>query len=58
MEPLVQSMARVYNEHHGGDPVRQVDLMIMAVQLHPPASESRALPSCELLKHYAISSDR
>jgi hypothetical protein len=56
MEPLVRSLARVYNEHHAADPVRHVDLMIMAVKLHPPASESRALPSCELLKRYDISS--
>jgi hypothetical protein len=58
MEPLVQALAHVYNEHHADDPVRQVDLMVMAVKLHPPASESRALPSCELLKHYGISSGR
>jgi len=54
MGPLVQSLARVYNEHHADDPVREVDLMIMAVQLHPPAGESRAQPSCELLQHYDI----
>ena len=56
MEPLVQALARVYNAHHAGDPVRQVDLMIMAVKLHPSGNESRAQPSCELLQHYDISS--
>ena len=55
---LVDAMARVYNEHHPGDPVQSVDLVLMAVQLHPPASESRAEPSCELLKRYDISSGR
>ena len=57
-ERLARALAKVYNAHHAGDPVRQVDLFVMAVQLHPPASESRAQPSCELLKHYDISSGR
>jgi hypothetical protein len=38
--------------------VRRIDLFVMAVQLHPPAGELRAQPSCELLKHYDISSSR
>jgi hypothetical protein len=58
MEPLIRAMAKVYNAHHAADPVRHVDLMIMAVKLHPSASESRVLPSCELLKRYDISSGR
>jgi len=56
MEHLVKAMARTYNEHHALDPVRHVDLMVMAVKLHPPANESRAQPSCELLKRFDISS--
>jgi hypothetical protein len=57
-ERLVRALAKVYNEHHAGDPVQQVDLFVMAIKLHPPAGESRAQPSCELLKHYDISSGR
>ncbi len=57
-ERLARALAKIYNERHPGDPVRHVDLMLMAVQLHPPANESRAQPSCELLKHYDISSGR
>jgi hypothetical protein len=58
MEPLVRAMAKVYNAHHADDPVHHVDLMVMAIALHPPASESRPLPSCELLKRYDTSSAR
>jgi hypothetical protein len=57
-ERLVHAMAKVYNAHHTGDPVQYVDLMLMAVPLHPPANESRAEPSCELLNSYDISSGR
>jgi hypothetical protein len=57
-EHLARALAKVYNERHAGDPVRRVDLFVMAVQLHPPAGESRAQPSCELLKRYDISSGR
>ncbi|HEV3270976.1 MAG TPA: hypothetical protein VGZ93_02235 [Candidatus Methylacidiphilales bacterium] len=57
-EHLARALAKVYNERHADDPVRQVDLMVMAVKLHPPPGESRAQPSCELLKHYDISSGR
>jgi hypothetical protein len=52
---LALALAKAYNDRHADDPVRQVDLVVLAVQLHPPATESRALPSCELLKHYEIS---
>jgi hypothetical protein len=55
-EHLARAMAKAYNEHHASDPVQRVDLLVMAVQLHPPANESRAQPSCELLKQYDISS--
>jgi hypothetical protein len=57
-EQLVRALAKVYNQQHPDNPVESVDLMLMAVQLHPPAGQSRAEPSCELLKHYEISSDR
>jgi len=56
LDHLARALAKVYNEHHADDPVRQVDLMVCAVQLHPPASEARDQPSCELLQHYDISS--
>jgi hypothetical protein len=55
-EHLARALAKVYNEQHPDDPVWRVDLMRLAVQLHPPPSESRAHPSCELLKRYDISS--
>jgi len=55
-EHLARALAKAYNEHHADDPVRRVELFVVAVKLHPPANESRAQPSCELLKHYDISS--
>jgi hypothetical protein len=55
-EHLARTLAKAYNGHHTGDPVRRVDLMVMAVKLHPSAGESRTQPSCELLKRYDISS--
>jgi len=55
-EKLAHALAQAYNEHHPADPVWRVDLMRLSVQLHPPADESRANPSCELLKRYDISS--
>jgi hypothetical protein len=58
VERLARALAKIYNEHHADDPVRRVDLLVMAIRLHPPAGESRAQPSCELLKHYDISSGR
>jgi hypothetical protein len=56
LDLLAHAMAKTYNEHHPNDPVCRVDLLVMAVQLHPPTEESRALPSCQLLKRYDISS--
>jgi hypothetical protein len=55
-EHLARALAKVYNQQHPDNPVWRVDLMRLAVQLHPPTSESRAKPSCELLKRYDISS--
>ena len=55
-EHLARALAKAYNDHHPDDPVWRVDLMVLAVQLHPPASESRTQPSCELLQRYDISS--
>jgi hypothetical protein len=55
---LIRAMAKIYNEQHADDPVRHVDLMRMAVKLHPSGNESRPQPSCELLKRYDISSAR
>jgi hypothetical protein len=56
MARLVQTLAQAYNQRHANDPVQRIDLMLLAVKLHPSETESRALPSCELLKHYDISS--
>jgi hypothetical protein len=56
MDDLVQALARVYNQIHPSEPVRQVDLMLLAVQLTPSSSEPRHQPSCELLQRYDISS--
>jgi len=56
LEHLVHALAKLYNRHHADDPVRQVDLMVMAVKLHTSPHESRNAPSCELLKRYDISS--
>jgi hypothetical protein len=53
---LAQAMTHEYNLLHPDDPVRQVDLIVKAVQLHPPANESRTEPSCQLLKRYDFSS--
>lgn len=58
MEKLVHALAQAYNANHAADPVRQVDLMLMAVDLHPSSREFRTEPSCELLQRYDISSDR
>jgi hypothetical protein len=52
MTDLVHALAKVYNQQHADDPVRRVDLVRVAVQLHHPVP-----PSCEYLKSYAISSD-
>jgi hypothetical protein len=53
---LALAMAQMYNTLHAADPVRKVDLVEVAVNLHPPAGESRTEPSCELLKSYDVSS--
>jgi len=55
---FIHAMARSYSARHAADPVRSVDLVVMSVQLHPPAAESRAEPSCQLLKRYDFSSGR
>lgn len=58
LEELAYTLAGAYNRLHSDDPVHRVDLVVMALKLHPPASESRAQPSCLLLKRYEISSAR
>jgi hypothetical protein len=55
-DDLAAALAQMYNEHHADDPVRTVDLVQVAVKLHPTAGESRDEPSCELLKSYDVSS--
>ena len=57
-ERLIRVLSKIYNQKHPDDPVQHVDLMVMAVKLHPSSNESRSQPSCELLKRYDISSDR
>lgn len=57
-EHLVHALARIYNQHHADDPIQQVELMAMAVKLHPPGNELRTEPSCEFLQRYDISSGR
>jgi hypothetical protein len=54
MTDLVEALAREYNRLHANDPVRQVDLVEIAVRLHPAGPGER--PSCEILRHYEISS--
>jgi hypothetical protein len=56
IDRLARALAKAYNAHHADDPVWRVDLMELAVQLHPPPSESRAHPSCELIQRYDVSS--
>lgn len=56
IDRLAHVLAKAYNAHHADDPVWRVDLMELAVQLHPPANESRAHPSCELIQRYDVSS--
>jgi hypothetical protein len=55
-DDLALALAQMYNAHHADDPVREVDLVEAAVNLHPPAGETRNEPSCELLKSYDVSS--
>ncbi len=54
LDLLVSALARTYNQQHPADPLREVDLMLMAVKLHPPAGESRQ-PSCEFLQRFDLS---
>ncbi len=54
LDLLVAAMAKTYNSLHPADPLREVDLMLMAVKLHPPAGESRQ-PSCEFLQRFDLS---
>jgi len=56
LELLARAMAKSYSLRHANDPIKSIDVVTMAVQLHPPAGESRAEPSCQLLKRYEISS--
>jgi hypothetical protein len=56
MARLVTALARAYNARHAADPVREVDLMLMAVKLHPPPGQSNRQPSCKFLQRYDISS--
>ncbi len=55
-DDLALVLAKMSNARHAADPVREVDLVEVAVDLHPPAGESRNEPSCELLKSYDVSS--
>jgi hypothetical protein len=58
MTHLVHVMATVYNQRHAADPVERVDLVRLAVKLHPSANESGDPPACEFLKTFDTSSDR
>jgi hypothetical protein len=52
LDRLVTVLAAAYNRQHAADPVREADLVTMAVQLHPAPGEVRSQPSCALLQHY------
>ena len=54
LDLLVSAMARNYNARHPADPLREIDLMLMAVKLHPPPGQIRQ-PSCELLQRFDLS---
>jgi len=58
LDLLVSAMARTYNAHHANDPLREVDLMLMAVKLHPPPGQTHRQPSCEFLQHFDLSPGR
>jgi hypothetical protein len=55
MDRLVAALAGQYNAGHAADPVREVDLMLLAVKLHPPPGQTRSQPSCELLQRFELS---
>jgi hypothetical protein len=55
MDRLVAAVAAEYNRQHAADPVREVDLMLMAVKLHLPPGQLRSQPSCELLHRFDLS---
>lgn len=55
MARLVTALAAEYNRHHADDPVRKVDLMLMAVKLHLPPGQLRSQPSCKLLHRFDLS---
>ena len=52
---LVAAMVKTYNAQHPSDPLREVDLMLMAVKVHLPPGETRSQPSCELLQRFDLS---
>jgi len=58
LDLLVSAMARTYDAHHANDPLREVDLMLMAVRLHPPPGQTHSQPSCELLQRFDLSPGR
>ncbi len=55
MNRLVAALVQQYNAHHADDPVREVDLMLLAVKLHLPPGQTRSQPSCELLQRFDLS---
>lgn len=55
MDRLVAAMAKTYNAQHPSDPLREIDLMLMAVKVHHPPEETRSQPSCELLQRFDLS---
>jgi hypothetical protein len=56
LDLLVSAMARTYNAQHPADPLREIDLMLVAVKLHPPPGQTRQ-PSCEFLQRFDLSPD-
>ena len=58
MDLLVATMVKTYNAQHPSDPLREVDLMLMAVKVHLPPGETRSQPSCELLHRFDLSPAR
>jgi hypothetical protein len=56
LEKLVRAAARMYDRLHPGDKIRYVDLMTVAVHLHPRPGELQTLPSSELCVRFEISS--